>query len=405
MSAAGLAFTLLTDDSDQIAATAPATSTSTSTSTITTTTAATTTSTTPPPAAAPPGAGSFADVYRQVNDGVVRIDAEQCGSSGVGTGFLIGRDMAVTAAHVVEGSTSLTVTTTGETSEGTVVGIDSDRDLALVQLDRSFRGHTFDFVTDRPDVGAPVALIGYPLGEPLSLATGAVSGLDRTVPTESGPLDGLIQTDVASNPGNSGGPLLNEEGDVIGVLIGGYVDAVGLAYAVSAEEARPSVSRWQRSPQPEPFEDCGDAGWPDSESVLADEEEATRVTSATSHPDVNGLASAFQTYMDGINEGDYESAYGVLAGDARTRTSYQEFGEQNSTSILVALKIRAVDDVGPAVDMVRLTFFSYQDPAYGPNGQDCSEWDLTYTMELGDGLWYINAASNNGSGPTQCIGD
>lgn len=208
VSASGLAFTLLTDGSDRIAATAPATSTSTSTSTtaaITTSTA----STTPPPAVPPPGAGSFADVYRQVNDGVVRIDAELCGSSGVGTGFLISRDMAVTAAHAVAGSTALLVTTTGASSEGTVVGIDHDRDLALVQLDRAFRGHNFDFVTDRPDVGAPVALVGYPLGEPLSLATGAVSGLDRTVPTESGPLDGLIQTDVASNPGNSGGPLLN----------------------------------------------------------------------------------------------------------------------------------------------------------------------------------------------------
>lgn len=403
MTGAALAARELTRD-DEAAVPAPSSTTTTtaptSTTTTSTTTSTTTTSTTrpsttvAPTTTALPAAGTFADVYREVSDGVVRIDADLCEDGGVGTGFLVDPRHAVTASHVVAGSTSLSVSSGDATVGGAVVGFDEENDLALVELERALDGHLFEFAAATPAVGDPVGLIGYPLGEPLSLSTGTVSGLDRTIPVPGSQIEGLIQTDVAANPGNSGGPLLDTDGAVIGVLLAGRADGVGLIYAMSAEVARPIVGGWQLDPRPY------DAGPCERTSAGGIGEDSFDVTSDADHPDVNDLVASFQTYVDGINTGDYEAAYEILGAGPQAETSLEDFTEGNLTSYLVDFRIRFVDDLGPTTLQVTVTFTSYQAPEDGPDGQSCSEWDVDYTMEL-EGRWVIADAARNAA-PAPC---
>lgn len=85
--------------------------------------------------------------------------------------------------------------------------------VALVRTSGRFNGHVFKLAGFQPDVGADVATIGYPLAGPRSLSRGTVSGLDRAAHVEGTTLTGLNQTDTALNPGNSGGPLLDRDGE------------------------------------------------------------------------------------------------------------------------------------------------------------------------------------------------
>src|SRR5665647_2493456 len=164
-------------------------------------------------------AQSFADLYRNVSSGVVRIQATTCDGGGVGTGFLIAPNLVATVAHVVNESAALNLTA-GEkgaagTTSGVVVGIDPSADVALVRLSRPMQGHVFTMAALPPSVGQEVAAIGFPVGDPMTFTRGTVSGLDRTIPIENVTRSGLIETDAPLNPGNSGGPLLSVDGQVV----------------------------------------------------------------------------------------------------------------------------------------------------------------------------------------------
>jgi S1-C subfamily serine protease len=140
-----------------------------------------------------------------------------------GTGFVLGTaGRLVTAAHVVDGATSITVQLLdGATRTATVLGDDDATDIAVLRIDT--RGLTLRPLTlgraAALRVGDPVAAIGDPFGYRRSLSAGLVSGLDRTIDAPSGfGVAHVIQTDAALNPGNSGGPLLDADGAVVGVV-------------------------------------------------------------------------------------------------------------------------------------------------------------------------------------------
>jgi S1-C subfamily serine protease len=165
-------------------------------------------------------------IYTNANPAVVEIDVTQTtnsmfGSStsqGQGSGFVIdNQGNIVTNNHVVEGATSVQVKfSTGKTVQGTVAGTDSIDDLAVVKVDASaVSGITpltlGDSSTLKP--GQLAIAIGNPYGLDGTVTVGVISGLNRSI----GDLTGMMQTDAALNPGNSGGPLLNANGAVIGV--------------------------------------------------------------------------------------------------------------------------------------------------------------------------------------------
>jgi S1-C subfamily serine protease len=141
-------------------------------------------------------------------------------AQGAGTGIVM--DTAghiLTNAHVVDGADSVEVTVNGKEQSASIVGVDSDDDIAVLQLSDASGVKPATFATASPAVGDPVVAIGNALaleGGP-TVTQGIVSALGRSIDTEEGHLDGLIQTDAAISSGNSGGPLANAAGQVVGM--------------------------------------------------------------------------------------------------------------------------------------------------------------------------------------------
>lgn len=154
---------------------------------------------------------------------VVTIDSLTSNSESVGTGIIVTTDGEIlTNNHVVEGATQVRVRLNGQTSPimAKVLATDPGNDMALIKLNNSSGLTAATFAdADSIAVGDPVVAVGYALaldGGP-SVTSGIVSALNRTLEIDNGALDGLIQTDAAISSGNSGGPLINMNGQVIGI--------------------------------------------------------------------------------------------------------------------------------------------------------------------------------------------
>lgn len=162
--------------------------------------------------------------------------------TGTGSGFIIQEDgLIITNAHVIENSSTVTVSLrNGLFFEGEVLGIDPMTDLAVVKINASdlpvvTLGRSEDLVT-----GEWAIAIGNPLGLDNTVTAGIISALGRSS-NEIGVPDKrvrFIQTDAAINPGNSGGPLLNIEGEVIGINTAIKANAQGLGFAIPIETAQ-----------------------------------------------------------------------------------------------------------------------------------------------------------------------
>ena len=167
-------------------------------------------------------------LYQKVNPGVVSIRVLTEVGGGLGSGFVIDtQGHVVTNYHVIEGVTELEVAfASGYKARGEVIGEDLDSDLAIIKVDAP-ESELFPLAlgdSDAVQVGQTVIAIGNPFGLAGTMTTGIVSGLGRTLESLHTTADGgtfsagdIIQTDAAINPGNSGGPLLNLQGEVIGV--------------------------------------------------------------------------------------------------------------------------------------------------------------------------------------------
>lgn len=174
----------------------------------------------------------------------------QVGES-AGTGIILTADGEIlTNAHVVEGADTVNVRLAGESEPrvGAVVAIDAPNDLALIRIDVTGLDVAVLAHPDDIRVGDDVVAVGYALdldGDP-SVTRGVVSALGRTLTTREGALNGLIQTDAAISSGNSGGPLLNAAGQVIGINTAvAFSDvttaANSVGFAISVGELVPEV--------------------------------------------------------------------------------------------------------------------------------------------------------------------
>ena len=172
------------------------------------------------------GTTVVAQVVNLLADSVVTINSQISDATGEGeasgTGVVLTSDGEIlTNAHVVEGSTGVTVRFAGETEPrtATVLASDAGNDLALLKIDATNLKPATFAQPGTIRIGDQVIAIGYALaldGGP-SVTSGIISALKRTIITESGALNGLIQTDAAISSGNSGGPLVNLRGEVVGI--------------------------------------------------------------------------------------------------------------------------------------------------------------------------------------------
>jgi S1-C subfamily serine protease len=188
---------------------------------------------------------SFTEVYYEVSPSVVSVQVSMVSrnrlvGSGSGSGFVV--DTAghiVTNNHVVDGVTDIEVEFfDGLLASAEVVGVDPDSDLAVLKVDvPSERLHPVTFGdSDSLDVGQPVLAIGSPFGQNWTLTSGIISALNRTIQGDTTfSIGGVIQTDAAINPGNSGGPLLDLNGNVIGVnsqILSSSRSSSGIGFAI-----------------------------------------------------------------------------------------------------------------------------------------------------------------------------
>ena len=200
-----------------------------------------------------PAPGSVAAVAAEVLPSVVTVEVETAQGGGSGSGFVVDASgLLLTNNHVVDGAVADGVTVVlsdGTSLPATVVGRTVRYDLAVLRVDRTGLA-PLKFASTALSVGDPVVAVGAPLGLQSTVTTGIVSALDRPVTAGDQPSStsymNAVQTDAAINPGNSGGPLVDLDGDVVGInsaiaaapnSLGGQGGSIGLGFAIPAAQA------------------------------------------------------------------------------------------------------------------------------------------------------------------------
>src|ERR671935_896964 len=177
-------------------------------------------------------------VVERVAPSVINVRRGRSGGSGV---IVTPDGYALTNAHVVEGLREVGVTVTNGTDEmrAPVVGRDPATDLAVIRIPRSGLPSAELADSETLRVGQLVIAIGDPLGFHSTVTTGVVSALGRSLRGRDGRLiENVIQTDAALNPGNSGGPLVDTHGKVIGINTAIIQPAQGLCFAIPINMAK-----------------------------------------------------------------------------------------------------------------------------------------------------------------------
>ena len=288
-------------------------------------------------------------VYRMYSSGVVQVTSNvvtqtyfgQDQAQALGSGFVIDKDgHVVTNYHVVQDAEEVFVNfSSNDRMRAKVVGVDPATDLALLEIDAHQRALSpLDLGnSDAVQVGDPVIAIGNPFGLERSVTAGIVSALQRQIRSPSGfAIDKVIQTDAAINSGNSGGPLLNEQGQVIGVnsqiATAGSDGNVGIGFAVPANTVREVVGELKRDGQVE-------HAW-------------IGVSMNDVTPEVSNLANLPEkgVIVAGVEPGSPADEAGLVGGDTQVVVNGQSYTLGGDIILKVGNReVASADDVRAAV--------------------------------------------------------
>jgi S1-C subfamily serine protease len=300
-----------------------------------------------------PGGFDPARIYKAEAAGVVTVTAvyDAGGARALGTGFVISRNGEIaTNAHVVSlgrgahrADEVYAQFEDGNQVPARIVGTDPNADVALLKVNPTgLRLRVLPFGDSHAvRVGAPVAAIGSPFDEPQSLSVGVISATDRDIPALTGfDISGALQTDAAINHGNSGGPLVNARGQVVGInsqirSTGGGGEGVG--FAVPAAAARRSLDQLRRH---------GKASY----AYLG-------VSTVPVYPQLGrhfGLSTSTGAWIQAVEDGGPAKDAGLKGGTGATRFQAERFTTGGDVIVAVAgHEIRAPQDVATALSPLR----------------------------------------------------
>ena len=347
-------------------------------------------------------------MLEKVRRSVVRLNTVECaGDPYMGSGFVVGKNLVMTAAHVVDGVRDVSVRTeNGDITTAEIVALDLSEDAALVRTDEALPGAPMVLEEEPLRQGAELAALGYPLqATSVKIARGIISGLNDSVDYGDFTVDNVFTTDAATNPGNSGGPVVNREGQVIGLVSGGrnWTDDTenrnpvqGVNYMVPVTELAPRLDRWKARSAAEPTE-CDEEG-----AAPADEDVKLQVTVDSRHADASDIAQSLFLHGSGINQGSYESAWTMFTRAMQGRMGGLDQWQRNlKSSYWTDLTVTEVERSGDrAVAAVALT--TEQEAEDGPANQTCSRWRFHYRMRLIDGVWLVDRAPVDSGYPKAC---
>ncbi len=354
-----------------------------------------------------PPVQDFADLFEEVRGAVASVDVVRCAANAQGSAFLVDPETAYTAWHVVEDSAEIALDFGEQRIEATVIGQDRSRDVAVLRLAAPIDAATVIRVApERTRVGEQVAAVGHPQGEPLAMTVGRVTSMNSQVNVGDEDIrrvDGVLQTDSVAALGSGGGPLINQRGEAVGIVIPSATSDPSLGYAIDIDGVRDDLLNWTLNPEPiRPAFCIGDVDLNEIDQVAP-----ALIRSEVEAAEVLALQRTFAVYSQSINSGRAEEAFQVLGPALMANTTVERWTEGQETSKLWDWNIRAIEPTETGID-VRSTVRSTQDAEFGFDGQsECTRWDLIYSMVLGDfqgrEFWLINGIRNApGALPVDC---
>jgi S1-C subfamily serine protease len=267
------------------------------------------------------GGNTVNEIYKADANGVAFIESKVAEGVASGSGVVLDDEGHVlTNTHVVEGGETIQVSfeSEGQMYPAEVVGTEPNSDLALLKVDApAAKLHPLKLGdSSKMEVGDPVVAIGNPFDLQRTVTSGIVSALQREIQAPDGvTIDNVIQTDAAINPGNSGGPLINSDGEVIGINSQIYTGGegsngnVGIGFAIPINTAKEEIAKL--------------------ESGTADEHGFLGISGANITPE---LAQAFNlpveegVLVQQVEEGGPAAAAGIQGATTAAEVEGQEFG-------------------------------------------------------------------------------
>jgi S1-C subfamily serine protease len=270
-------------------------------------------------------------IYREDGGGVAFISSQEAEGVASGSGIVLDTEGHVlTNNHVIEGANEVTVTleSEGQAYPATVVGTEPDSDLALLQVEApASQFHPLTLGDSAAmEVGDPVVAIGNPFDLDRTVTSGIVSALQRQIQAPDGStIDNVIQTDAAINPGNSGGPLINADGEVIGInsqiQTGGEGSDgnVGIGFAIPIDTAKEEIAQMK----------SGGGGETGSGAEEADQGPILGISGATITPELAGafnLPVSEGVLVQQVLEGGPAAEAGIQGATTAASVEGAEFG-------------------------------------------------------------------------------
>jgi hypothetical protein len=232
-----------------------------------------------------------------------------------------------------------------------------------------------------------------------------VSGLGSSIDYADQRVDNVFTTDAATNGGNSGGPVINHSGLVIGLVSGGQrwdsvdvdsrIPVEGINYIVPSTELVTRLQQWRDRPTSPP-DLCGQDVEPPVQPDYI-----LKVSIVSTHRDAGDIAQTLFSHGDGINSGSYSSAWTLFTpGMQEAMGGLGEWQSGLSSSYWKSVEVSSVDRTGNTA-IARAVLQTVQDAEDGPSGQTCSIWLLNYRMKLVGGQWLIDNAKAR-TDPSAC---